>query len=324
MQVPTTPASLPFSGAYSQLGGSALPPSSQFPPPASSSTFVPSHNPRSSSLSSLSSFAYGGPGSNHSPHSSVSLPPAAQQASQHATQTNHTRVLLLRDFDAALKTKDLQEALSEWQDEPGGLKVKWRDDTSAWAVFGEPAVAKRAFLTLVTCPPSSLSGAIIEPYNAPDVPSILSAVANRPRSRSIAGQGATSGVTGGGHSRKSSLLGSGGGSALGAAIAGAQAAGPHGAGGSGSPSSAASGINGHHRTGSGSGSGSGSWQRSSFSRSGSGSALATSPLEGPDGRQSPETPGALTGGVIAGEAPRRFGSVGVNGASGHGRRGGAA
>jgi hypothetical protein len=178
--------------------------------------------------------------------------------------------------------------------------------------------AKRAFLTLVTTPPALLQPSTVEPYTGADVPSILSAVANRPRSRSIAGQGSVSGPSGGhGHSRKNSLLGSGGGSALGAAIASAQAAGPHGAAtaSTASPNGGVSPVSvsashGHARTG--------SWQRSSISsplsgiRSNGGAGSPVDELAG--GRASPDA----GNGVIAGEAPRRYGTGPVNG---HARRG---
>ncbi|GAA6039691.1 hypothetical protein JCM8097_001354 [Rhodosporidiobolus ruineniae] len=334
---------------------SALPPVTG-PSPTPPNAFIPGHHPHSSSLSSLSSF----------------LPSLSQQPPSLLPQTNHTRILLLADFDPQLKTKDLQEALQPFHDEPGGLKLKWRDDTSAYIVFGEPAVAKRAFLQLVTQPPPNLTPHStspqpkVEPYTGPEAQQILQAVQNRPRARSIAGAGGAGGASPsvpptGGHSRKSSLLGSGGGSALGAAIASAQAAGPHGAATSSASATAANSPNGHghHRTGSGSGSSAvgvggghartGSWSRASISSplsggsgasglrigSGSGSSPSSnSPTEGfpaaanglTEGRASPETPGASTGGVIAGEPPRRFGGLngpggGGNGAgSGHQRR----
>lgn len=188
-----------------------------------------------------------------------------------------------------------------------------------------PFPAKRAFLTLVTTPPPLLQPSTVEPYTGSDVQSILSAVANRPRSRSIAGQGSVSGPAGG-HSRKGSLLGSGGGSALGAAIASAQAAGPHGAATASatSPSSGVSPVpvsasHGHARTG--------SWQRSSISsplsgipRANGGAGSPVDAFEG--GRASPDTlaGGAAGNGVIAGEAPRRYGTGPING-GGHARRG---
>ncbi|GAA5861572.1 hypothetical protein JCM8547_008077 [Rhodosporidiobolus lusitaniae] len=313
---------------------------SHFPSPQVPPAFVPSHHAHSSSLSSLSSFLPQPPSQfmpSHSPHASLSTNSNSNTTPPYlATQTNHTRVLLLADFNPQLKTKDIQEAFSEWQDEPGGLKVKWRDDTSAWIVFGEPAVAKRAFLSLVTSPPPSLQPSSITPYTGPDVPSILQAVQNRPRSRSIAGgagQGGAPSTGGGGHSRKGSLLGSGGGSALGAAIASAQAAGPHGAA-TASSSSSSGGVS-PSSEGGPNGSGHarhGSWQRSSISSPLSGMRTSNgggSPIDGHggaggvgnlEGRTSPETPGLMNGGVLAGEAPRRFGGGGLNGTSGHKRR----
>lgn len=189
--------------------------------------------------------------------------------------------------------------------------------------------AKRAFLSLIANPPLALSplttntySPCITPYNGPDVQQILQAVQNRPRSRSIAG--------GSGHQRKSSAMGSGGGAAL-AGIGLGQPQQPQSSGG-GAPTGA-----GHHRTA--------SWTRQSIDRRmreslGSsppshGAHLptdSTSPIDeqsggapwraagerGHDGWKadggwrtaSPETPGG-PGGIVAGEAPRRFGGAGV-------------
>lgn len=68
-----------------------------------------------------------------------------------------------------------------------------------------PPTAKRAFLTLLSSPPPALQASEthtpkLSAYTGPDVAQILAAVQNRPRSRSMNG----------GHSRKGSLLGSGG------------------------------------------------------------------------------------------------------------------
>lgn len=49
---------------------------------------------------------------------------------------------MLSDFDPALKTKDLMDLCREWEDDRGGFKVKWRDDTSAWIVFADAAVGE--------------------------------------------------------------------------------------------------------------------------------------------------------------------------------------
>ncbi|CDR43916.1 RHTO0S08e07888g1_1 [Rhodotorula toruloides] len=324
----TTPVSLPLTATLPAPGTAVLPPSvahalpSHLPPShghhrsassiSSMNAFVPGHHPHQSSLSGQNPF--------------VPAPPAASTSQ---SQTNQTRILLLENFSATLKTKDLQELFSLWQDQPGGLKVKWRDDTSAWVVFGDAGVAKRAFLSLIANPPLALSplttntySPCITPYNGPDVQQILQAVQNRPRSRSIAG--------GSGHQRKSSVMGSGGGAAL-AGIGLGQPQQPQSSGG-GAPTGA-----GHHRTA--------SWTRQSIDRRmreslGSsppshGAHLptdSTSPIDeqsggapwraagerGHDGWKadggwrtaSPETPGG-PGGIVAGEAPRRFGGAGV-------------
>ncbi|BGP47512.1 hypothetical protein JCM10450v2_003367 [Rhodotorula kratochvilovae] len=311
----TSPA---FSAPFSQSGpASALP--SHLPPSSSSGSGgggggagAPTHtggaptgsghHRSSSSITSLS-------------HLGLGLPSAPGGG---PSQTNQTRVLLLSNFSPALKTKDLQDLLAEWQDDHGGLKVKWRDDTSAWVVFGDATVAKRAFLSLVSNPPAALSPAAthtyapcITPYTGADVPQILQAVQNRPRSRSIAGQGATSG-----HARRGSGLGGSGGAAALAALAGVSPppsgpapplphAPPHGQ------------THGHNRTA--------SWTRQSIDRrareaaaaveGGAGAAVGSptgsSPVDGPDGQwrtSSPETPGG-PGGILAGEAPRRFGNA---------------
>ncbi|GAA5942166.1 hypothetical protein JCM1841_000031 [Sporobolomyces salmonicolor] len=188
-----TPVSLALTATLPAPGTTVLPPAiaHALPPP-------PGHGHRPSA--STSSMTSSHPHPHPHPH-------------QTANPANQTRILLLCDFSPSLKTRDLQDALAEWEGDRGGFKVKWRDDTSAWVVFGDPAVAKRAFLSLITQPPAALQSTTsdspsIYPYTGPDVPQILQAVQNRPRSHSVSGQG-------GGHSRKGSLLGSGGGTALG-------------------------------------------------------------------------------------------------------------
>jgi len=122
-----------------------------------------------------------------------------------------TRVLLLADFNKELKTRDIQHVFAEWEDDRGGFKIKWVDDTSCLIVFADPGVAKRAFLGVLSNPPSSLTTlqpdgsakvAKLRAYNKPDVPQILASVQNRPRSRSNASQSI--------HSRASSIVSTGG------------------------------------------------------------------------------------------------------------------
>jgi len=120
-----------------------------------------------------------------------------------------TRILILSDFNKDLKTRDIQLVFAEWEDERGGFKFKWIDDTSCLIVFADPGVAKRAFLTVLSNPPPSLTtplpnaqpgpgkAAKLRAYNGSDVMHILASVQNRPRSRSNASQSL--------HSRASSL-----------------------------------------------------------------------------------------------------------------------
>lgn len=136
----------------------------------------------------------------------------AHLMSHHIVNPNSTtRVLLLSDFNKELKTRDIQHVFAEWEDDRGGFKIKWVDDTSCLIVFADPGVAKRAFLGVLSNPPSSLTtiqadgsakAAKLRAYNKPDVPQILASVQNRPRSRSNASQSL--------HSRASSIASTGG------------------------------------------------------------------------------------------------------------------
>ncbi|KAL9936471.1 hypothetical protein V8E36_004539 [Tilletia maclaganii] len=99
-----------------------------------------------------------------------------------------TRILQLSGFPPELKTRDLQAVFAQW---PDAFKIKWVDDTTALVIFNDATVAKRAYLQTLMAPPPSLinsSGtcARIRPYDGDDASSIISSVANRPRSRSTA------------------------------------------------------------------------------------------------------------------------------------------
>ncbi|KAH9824995.1 hypothetical protein DFH28DRAFT_1144248 [Melampsora americana] len=116
-----------------------------------------------------------------------------------------TRILQLTEFSKDLKTRDIQLVFAEWEDDRGGFKIKWVDDTSCLIVFADPGVAKRAFLSVLSNPPPALTNpqlmgqkaAKLRAYNGPDVVHILTSVQNRPRSRSTASQSL--------HSRASSM-----------------------------------------------------------------------------------------------------------------------
>ncbi|KAK4052564.1 hypothetical protein OIO90_004333 [Microbotryomycetes sp. JL221] len=125
------------------------------------------------------------------------------------SNSNATRILQLQHFSTDLKTKDIQLIFNEWEDDKGGFKIKWNDDTSCWIVFNDATTAKRAYLKLLTDPPEQLVPTNdctpkLTAYAGPETQSILQAVSMRTRSRSM----------GSGHSRRGSALGSGGGSAL--------------------------------------------------------------------------------------------------------------
>ncbi|KAG8834655.1 hypothetical protein FRC18_001699 [Serendipita sp. 400] len=96
-----------------------------------------------------------------------------------------TRILALSGFPASLKTRDIQAAFAEYENDRGGFKIKWIDDTSLLIVFNDAAVAKKAYLsTLVNPPPQFTSPtgdsvAYLRPYDGPDAQSVITAVNSR-------------------------------------------------------------------------------------------------------------------------------------------------
>ncbi|KAJ1032163.1 hypothetical protein NDA18_001660 [Ustilago nuda] len=60
-----------------------------------------------------------------------------------------TRILQLSGFPPQLKTRDLQQVFAAYEEEKGGYKIKWVDDTTALIIFADPAVAKKAYLRTV-------------------------------------------------------------------------------------------------------------------------------------------------------------------------------
>ncbi|OAV89522.1 hypothetical protein PTTG_04124 [Puccinia triticina 1-1 BBBD Race 1] len=194
---PNNPHPLPPSLDSAHSGASNLSPSNH--------STVSSVYPNSTSTAATS------PVSNF--HAMALLGPGSLIAHQQqpVNPNSTTRVLLLADFNKELKTRDIQHVFAEWEDDRGGFKIKWVDDTSCLIVFADPGVAKRAFLGVLSNPPSSLttiqpdgSGKLakLRAYNKPDVPQILASVQNRPRSRSNASQSL--------HSRASSIASTGG------------------------------------------------------------------------------------------------------------------
>lgn len=53
-----------------------------------------------------------------------------------------TRILYLTGFPKELKTKDIQGAFTEFENQNGGFKIKWKDDTSLLIVFQDPTIGK--------------------------------------------------------------------------------------------------------------------------------------------------------------------------------------
>lgn len=96
-----------------------------------------------------------------------------------------TRILSLHGFPPELKTRDIQAAFAEYENERGGFKIKWIDDTSLLIVFNDAAVAKRAYLTTLVNPPpqftspTSDSAACLRPYDGPDAQNVIAAVNSR-------------------------------------------------------------------------------------------------------------------------------------------------
>jgi hypothetical protein len=57
-----------------------------------------------------------------------------------------TRILALSGFPSELKTKDIQAAFTEWENERGGFKIKWIDDTGLLLVFADPGTGAFSIL----------------------------------------------------------------------------------------------------------------------------------------------------------------------------------
>jgi len=106
-----------------------------------------------------------------------------------------TRILTLSGFPPELKTRDIQAAFSEYENDRGGFKIKWVDDTSLMLVFTDAGTAKRAYLSTLYQPPATLvAGPIgrkmtIKPYDGPEAQSIIQNVNARTGHRHGGGHG---------------------------------------------------------------------------------------------------------------------------------------
>lgn len=122
-------------------------------------------------------------------------------------EVNKTRILSLQNFSKDLKTRDIQNMFVEYEEDRGGYRIKWLDDTGCLIVFNDALTAKRAFLNLLANPHPHLlpytnaegeqTEAKLAPYNEPDAAQIIGSVQNRPRSRSIAQNNNATGHTNG-------------------------------------------------------------------------------------------------------------------------------
>lgn len=53
-----------------------------------------------------------------------------------------TRILSVTGFPPELKTRDFQAAFAEYENQNGGFKIKWVDDTSLLLVFNDAGVGQ--------------------------------------------------------------------------------------------------------------------------------------------------------------------------------------
>ncbi|PWN19587.1 hypothetical protein BCV69DRAFT_284218 [Microstroma glucosiphilum] len=53
-----------------------------------------------------------------------------------------TRILSLSGFPPQLKTRDIQAVFSAWEDDNGGFRIKWVDDTNAMVIFSDPSTGE--------------------------------------------------------------------------------------------------------------------------------------------------------------------------------------
>ncbi|CAO1633706.1 unnamed protein product [Sympodiomycopsis kandeliae] len=95
-----------------------------------------------------------------------------------------TKVLSLSGFSSDLKTRDIQSIFATWEDERGGFKIKWINDTNALIIFNDASIAKKAYLHTLMASPIQLANAKVRPYDGNDASTLIASVSNRARSRS--------------------------------------------------------------------------------------------------------------------------------------------
>lgn len=55
---------------------------------------------------------------------------------------NKTKILSFTGFSKELKTRDIQNIFADWEDDRGGYRIKWLDDTGCLVVFSEPVTGE--------------------------------------------------------------------------------------------------------------------------------------------------------------------------------------
>ncbi|CAE6390624.1 unnamed protein product [Rhizoctonia solani] len=119
-------------------------------------------------------------------------PPVPQQLSACVT-----RILSLSGFPQSLKTRDVQQAFGEYDQDRGGFRIKWVDDTT-----------KKAYLNTLLSPPAALLSPTsttrvqIKPYDGPEAQTIIQAVQQRAH-----GHGHSGSVAYKGHASRASFSG---------------------------------------------------------------------------------------------------------------------
>lgn len=61
---------------------------------------------------------------------------------------NTTRILQLTGFSKDLKTRDIQNIFVDFEDDRGGYRIKWLDDTGCLIVFSDPLTGMHAVVLL--------------------------------------------------------------------------------------------------------------------------------------------------------------------------------
>ena len=61
---------------------------------------------------------------------------------------NKTKILSLTGFSKELKTRDIQNVFVDFEDDRGGYRIKWLDDTGCLIVFSDPLTGELTVMAL--------------------------------------------------------------------------------------------------------------------------------------------------------------------------------